>query len=91
MKKYLSYILTFLAGAGILVLAFLQRKNIEKVLKDNDKVKEELGKKDEAIASNNASLDQEEQKRQQAATEAEKLKNEKVDPNNIVDFFNQRK
>lgn len=67
------------------IFYFKAKSGIAEALNQNEKTKEQLLEKDKQLASNNAQLDVEEQKRNE-------LKNSpKVDNSNIVDFFINRK
>ncbi len=87
----MSSILAVLALIGAAIFGVFWRSNKpDKVLEENNKVKEVLAEKDKELANNNASLKQEEVTRQQLKDDMEKNKNEE-NPDNILDFFNGRK
>lgn len=85
-------------GIGLVVgaiVAFFWYKNNQdsKVLEDNNKIKEQLVEKDKEIAVNSADIKNQETVRNQLQEDIKKTEESKDEetPNNVVDFFNNRK
>ncbi len=77
---------------GIIALFWYKNNQDGKMLAENAKTKEKLAEKDKELAVNDAALKNEEATRNQLKSDMEAAKNEKdPSPNNVVDFFNNRK
>lgn len=87
----MTTILGIVALIGAALFGVFWRSNKpDAALTENNKVKATLAEKDKELAANNTSLKQEEVTRQQLKSDMENAKNEE-NPDNVLDFFNNKK
>lgn len=84
-------VLGFAVGLVGSFLYLITKKDTDKILTDNEKVKNELTKLNQTIQDNKTSLTNEEKVREELKQEIKDVKNENVTSENILQFFNNRK
>jgi hypothetical protein len=77
-------------GAVLAALLFFLRYNPKKDLEENQATKDKVKDLEKDIAVNNVSIKAEEIKRDQLKEDILKEQDEKVNSDNVVDFFNKR-
>ncbi len=77
-------------GAVLAALLFFLRSNPKKDLEENQATKDKVKDLEKDIAVNNVSIKAEEIKRDQLKEDILKEQDEKVNSDNVVDFFNKR-
>lgn len=85
--KTLKNILMTLLGLLVAIFTFKSLKKDDK----NEQVIDEVATISNTIATNNVTIQNEEQKREEIRKETDAKKNEDVTNNDLVDFFNARK
>ena len=91
MNKLKELILALGAIIGAILAFLFFKKSDNTVNEENNKVKERLAEKDLVLNNNNNELQKEAAIRQNLKEDMEKTKNEEVTPDNVLDFFNNRK
>lgn len=89
----MEYLYALFAGIVLAIIGMvsMSRSKVSDAIIENNKVKEDLAKKDQEIAANNSNIQNEQNVRNQLKEDMVKVQNEEVTPDNIVSFFNNRK
>jgi uncharacterized protein (DUF3084 family) len=91
MKNLFGMIVVVIAGIFAFILG--KKNSVDKVLAENDKVKDKINELDKQVSTNSESLKNEESLRNQLREDMKKDQNEedKLSSGDVADFFNKRK